>query len=39
MVAVNELGAEVDEVFRATLAPIQGRIFARSLSTLYCIGK
>ena len=39
IVAVNELGAEVDELFRATLAPIQGRMFVRSLSMLYCIGE
>lgn len=39
VVAVNELGTEVDEIFRATLAPIQGQIFARSLSVLYCIGE
>jgi outer membrane protein assembly factor BamB len=38
IVAINELGAEVSELFRATLAPIQGRMFARSLSMLYCIG-
>lgn len=39
IVAINELGAEVSELFRATLAPIQGRMFARSLSMLYCIGE
>ncbi len=39
IVGINELGAEVDEVFRATLAPIRGRIFSRSLSTLYCVGR
>lgn len=37
VVAVNELGAEVDELFRATLAPIQGRMYVRSLSALYCV--
>lgn len=34
----NKLGAEVDEMFRAALVPAPGRIYARSLSTLYCIG-
>ena len=35
---VNDLGAEVDEVFRSCLSPIKGKIFARSLSMLYCVG-
>ena len=39
IVANNSLGAERSEIFRATLAPIKGQIFARSLSTVYCIGK
>ena len=39
IVSMNSLGAEVSEIFRATLAPIKGQIFARSLSTVYCIGK
>ena len=26
-------------MFRATLAPIKGQIFARSFSTVYCIGR
>lgn len=39
IVANNSLGAEVSEMFRATLAPIKGQIFARSFSTVYCIGK
>jgi len=38
IVSYNSLGAEVSEMFRATLAPIKGQIFARSLSTVYCIG-
>ncbi|NNC87948.1 MAG: PQQ-binding-like beta-propeller repeat protein [Akkermansiaceae bacterium] len=37
IVSINELGADVSEIFRATLAPVRGEIFARSLSTLYCI--
>ena len=37
VVGINDLGAEVDEIFRACLAPIQGRLYARSLSMLYCI--
>lgn len=39
IVSNNSLGAEVSEMFRATLAPIKGQIFARSVTTLYCIGK
>jgi outer membrane protein assembly factor BamB len=39
IVTVNSLGLEPDEIFRATLAPIQGQVFARSLSALYCIGE
>ncbi|MDA7881082.1 PQQ-like beta-propeller repeat protein [Akkermansiaceae bacterium] len=39
IVSNNSLGAEVSEMFRATLAPIKGQIFARSFSTVYCIGK
>jgi len=37
IVSVNDLGGSEDEIFRATLAPIQGRIFARSQSRVYCI--
>ncbi|MGJ8697718.1 MAG: PQQ-binding-like beta-propeller repeat protein [Verrucomicrobiaceae bacterium] len=39
IVSNNSLGAEKSEMFRSTLAPIQGQIFARSFSTVYCIGK
>lgn len=38
IVSHNSLGAEVSEMFRATLAPIQGQFFARSFSMVYCIG-
>jgi len=38
IVSKNSLGAEFSEIFRATLAPIKGQIFARSSSVLYCIG-
>ncbi|MCH7226002.1 hypothetical protein [Haloferula sp. A504] len=38
IVGHNTLGAEVDEMFRASLVPAEGRIYARSLSMLYCIG-
>jgi len=37
IVATNDLGGEEGEIFRATLAPIQGQIFARSHSRVYCI--
>lgn len=38
VISTNGLGADSKELFRATLAPIKGRVYARSLSTLYCIG-
>lgn len=37
VVAQNSLGADRAELFRATLSPIDGRLYARSQSTLYCI--
>jgi outer membrane protein assembly factor BamB len=37
VLAENSLGANRSELFRATLAPIGGRLYARSQSTLYCI--
>lgn len=39
IVSNNSLGAEAGQIFRSTLAPVKGQIFARSLSTVYCIGK
>jgi outer membrane protein assembly factor BamB len=36
IVARNSLGAE-DEIFRASLAPLNGRLLARSQTALYCI--
>jgi outer membrane protein assembly factor BamB len=39
IVSNNLLGAEVSEIFRSTLAPVKGQVFARSLSTVYCIGE
>ena len=38
IISRNSLGADKQEIFRATLAPIQGQMFARSSSVLYCIG-
>lgn len=38
IVSINMLGAKVSELFRSTLAPIQGQMFARSATTVYCIG-
>ncbi len=38
IVSRNSLGTDKQEIFRATLAPIQGQLFARSYSVLYCIG-
>jgi len=37
VVATNSLGADRAELFRATLSPIGGNLYARSQSTLYCI--
>jgi outer membrane protein assembly factor BamB len=37
VVAENELPAGKDEIFRATPTPIDGQIFLRSTSVLYCI--
>ena len=39
IVSRNSLGSSDDEIFRASLAPIQGQWFARSQNTVYCIGK
>lgn len=39
VLAINSLGADKSEIFRATLAPIDGRLYARSHSVIYCIGK
>ncbi len=37
VVAENSLGAAAGEIFRASLAPVDGRIFSRSNTALYCI--
>ncbi len=37
IVSQNSLGADSQEIFRATIAPIGGRVYARSESTLYCV--
>ncbi len=39
IVARNSVGAGSEEIFRATLAPIQGQLFSRSGNAVYCIGK
>ncbi len=39
IVSRNSLGADKKEIFRATLAPIGDRLYARSHTTLYSIGK
>lgn len=40
ILAVNSLGEEAEEeVFRATIAPINGNLFIRSGKTLYCVSK
>ena len=38
IVARNTIGSASDEIFRAGLIPIQGRLFTRSQDTVYCIG-
>jgi outer membrane protein assembly factor BamB len=37
VVARNDLGNAGDEIFRASLTPVNGKMFARSNQTLYCI--
>jgi outer membrane protein assembly factor BamB len=39
VVAENQLPATKDEIFRASLTPLNGQLFARSTTVLYCIGK
>ncbi|MBM3890208.1 MAG: hypothetical protein FJ388_13930, partial [Verrucomicrobia bacterium] len=38
LVARNSLGERPDELFRASIAPINGRIYLRSNRALYCVG-
>jgi hypothetical protein len=38
-VARNSIGERKGELFRASLAPIGGKIYLRSNRALYCIGK
>jgi outer membrane protein assembly factor BamB len=37
IVSRNNLGAKDGEIFRATLSPIDGKVYTRSQSTLYCL--
>lgn len=39
VVARNSVGASSSEIFRATLAPVQGQLLCRSQTVLYCIKK
>jgi hypothetical protein len=39
IVAKNQLSNDVEEIFRATLSPIENKIFTRSSKNLYCIVK
>lgn len=39
IVARNTLAPAPDEIFRASLTPVEGRIYSRSDKVLYCIGK
>ncbi|MEQ1854130.1 MAG: PQQ-binding-like beta-propeller repeat protein, partial [Chthoniobacteraceae bacterium] len=38
IVSKSSIGAASGEIFRAGLAPIQGRLYARSQNVVYCIG-
>ena len=37
IVSSNDLGASDGEIFRATLSPIDGKVYTRSQSILYCL--
>ena len=37
IVAKNSIGAKPDEVFRSTIAPINGKLLIRSQTRLYCV--
>ena len=37
IVSRNDLGGTKDEIFRATLAPIDGKVYTRSQGLLYCL--
>ncbi len=39
IISRNKLDSASDEIFRASLSPIRGQWFARSQSTVWCIGK
>jgi hypothetical protein len=39
VIAENDLVAAPDEIFRATPTPLDGQLFIRSTTTLYCVGK
>lgn len=39
IVGTNELIAQDDELFRASITPYEGQLFIRSTRNLYCIGK
>jgi outer membrane protein assembly factor BamB len=39
LLARNPLGDRGDELFRASPAPINGRVYIRSNRALYCVGK
>ena len=37
IVAQNSIGAKGDEIFRSTIAPINGMLLIRSQTRLYCV--
>jgi outer membrane protein assembly factor BamB len=39
IVAENSLPADEQEIFRASISPSEGKLFIRSTSVLYCIGR
>ena len=37
IISKNQLSNDIEEIFRATLSPIDGRVYTRSSKHLYCI--
>ena len=37
VISQNSIGAPQDEIFRATISPIQGKLLIRSQTRLYCV--
>ncbi|MED5402196.1 MAG: serine/threonine protein kinase, partial [Planctomycetota bacterium] len=39
IVARNRMEAPAEEIFRASITPLEGRVYIRSTKRLYCVGK